>query len=74
MKKIDRATYKGIKRKNREEMNSFLTSLYRNGFRDGVESSGNADFRIKLSQVLNNTKGIGPVMYDRIMGKAKEME
>ena len=72
--KLDRSQYKQIKRMNRDDMNEFLERLYKNGFEDGVESSNNADFRIRLSQVLENTKGIGPKLYDRIMETEKGME
>lgn len=47
--------------------------IYQKGYRDGVKASSNADFRIMLSQVLNNTPGIGPKLYDRVMENAKEM-
>lgn len=69
---INRKTYKTIKKYDREEMNLFLAKVYQNGFKDGSEVGENTDFRIKLSEVLNKTKGIGPIMYDRIMEVAKE--
>lgn len=55
-------------------MEEYLTKVWRNGFNAGVESGDNADFRIKLSQVLNKSPGIGPKRYDDIMKVAKEME
>ncbi len=71
---INRKTYKAIKRMDRQEMEEFLARVYKNGFKDGTDAGNMADFRIKLSQVLNRTKGVGTVLYDRIMQNAKEME
>ena len=72
--KLDRTLYKKIKRMNREEMRQMLETQFSLGFNAGAESSNNADFRIRLSQVLENTKGIGPKLYDRIMETEKGME
>ena len=71
---LNRKTYKEIKKYNREQMENFLRIVYTEGFRDGVDAGDRTDFRIKLSQVLNNTKGIGPILYSRIMENAKEVE
>lgn len=71
---INRKTYKRIKKMDRQEMEKFLIETYRNGFKDGTESSNNADFRIRLSEILQETKGVGDKLYDRIMTKAKEVE
>lgn len=73
-KLINRSTYKRVKKMDRKEMESFLAKLYREGFQAGVEAGDNADFKIKLSKVLNKTKGIGTVMYNRIMESVKEEE
>lgn len=54
-------------------MEAFLANIYKIGFEDGVEAGDNADFKIKLVEVLENTKGIGPKLFDRIMGTVKEM-
>lgn len=71
---LNRKTYKAVKKMDRQEMESFFKDIYKLGFQDGVEAGDNADFRIQLSEVLNNTKGIGIKLYDRIMKTAKEME
>lgn len=73
-KLINRKTYKSVKKMDRQQMESFLANVYREGFQDGVEAGDNADFKIKLSKVLNKTKGIGTVMYNRIMESVKEEE
>lgn len=72
-KLINRKTYKAIKKMDRQEMETFLARIYHQGFQDGVEAGDNADFKIKLVEVLENTKGIGPKLFDRIMGTVKEM-
>lgn len=70
---INRKTYKAVKKMDRQEMEGFLATIYSEGFQDGIEAGDNADFKIKLSQVLNMTKGVGITLYDRIMENAKEM-
>lgn len=70
---LNRKTYKAIKKMDRQEMEAFFVDTYHQGFEDGVKAGDNADFKIQLSKVLNATKGIGPVMYDRIMETVKEM-
>lgn len=72
-KLINRKTYKEIKKMDRQEMEKFLARVYHQGFQDGAEAGDNADFKIKLVEVLENTKGIGPKLFDRIMGTVKEM-
>ena len=71
---INRKTYKEIKKMDRQDMELFLAKVYKNGFKDGTAAGDMADFKIRLSQTLNKTKGIGIVLYDRIMQTAKEME
>ena len=70
---INRKIYKKVKRMDRQEMEAFLADIYHQGFQDGVEAGDNADFKIKLVEVLENTKGIGPKLFDRIMKTVKEM-
>ena len=55
-------------------MEFFLANIYHKGFEDGVKASDNADFKIKLVQVLENTKGIGPKITNRILETVKGME
>lgn len=69
--RLDRSIYKKIKKMNREEMEGYLERLYKFAFQDGTEVSNHTDFKIKLSEVLNNTKGIGPKLYDKIMENIK---
>lgn len=75
MKKLlNRNIYKKVKKMDRQDMEIFLTGIYREGFRDGVEASNNADFKIKLVQVLKNTKGVGKKTTEKILNTLKEME
>ena len=71
---INRKMYKDIKKYDRQQMENFLKNIYSEGFRDGAETGDKIDFRIRLSEVLNKTKGIGATLYDRIMENAKEVE
>lgn len=70
---INRKTYKAVKKMDRQEMENFLADIYSQGFEDGVEAGDNADFKIKLVEVLNKTKGVGPKILDNVMKTAKEM-
>ncbi len=71
---INRKTYKKVKKMDRQEMEFFLANIYHKGFEDGVKASDNADFKIKLVQVLENTKGIGPKTMNKILNTVKEIE
>jgi len=70
---INRKIYKEIKRYDRQEMENFLVNIYHQGYQDGVKDGEKADFKIKLVEILEKTKGVGPKMFDRIMQTVKEM-
>ena len=55
-------------------MEIFLTNIYKDGFQDGANAGDNADFKIKLVQVLQNTKGVGEKTIEKVLGTLKEME
>ena len=55
-------------------MEIFLTNIYKDGFQDGVNAGDNADFKIKLVQVLQNTKGVGEKTIEKVLDTLKEME
>ena len=55
-------------------MEIFLTNIYKDGFQDGVNAGDNADFKIKLVQVLQNTKGVGEKTIEKALDTLKEME
>jgi len=70
---INRKIYKEIKRYDRQEMENFLVNIYHQGYQDRVKDGEKADFKIKLVEILEKTKGVGPKMFDRIMQTVKEM-
>ena len=70
---LNRKLYKAVKKMDRQEMEAFLMDTYKTGFNDGAEAGDTADFKIKLVEVLNKTKGVGPKTFDNIMQTAKEM-
>lgn len=71
---INRKMYKEIKKYDRQEMERFLANIYKQGFEDGAEAGDNADFKIKLVQVLQNTKGVGEKTIEKVLATVKEME
>ena len=58
---------------DREQIENFLAKIYSQGYEDGKEAAEMADFKIKLVQLLEKTKGVGPKTFDRIMETVKEM-
>lgn len=71
---INRKMYKEIKKYDRQEMERFLANIYKQGFEDGAEAGDNADFKIKLVQVLQNTKGVGEKTIEKVLGTLEEMD
>ena len=71
---INRKMYKDIKKYDRQEMERFLSTLYKEGFQDGAKSGDNADFKIKLVQVLQSTKGVGEKTIEKVLKTFKEMK
>ena len=55
-------------------METFLAEIYHQGFQDGARTSKQADFKIKLVQVLQNTKGVGEKTIEKVLDTLKEME
>ena len=54
-------------------MNNFCANIYHSGFKDGVDAGTKADLKILLHEILQDTKGIGPVLRDRIMETYKQL-
>lgn len=79
---FNRSLYKKIKKMDRQEMEIFFKTVekngkvvgYQQGFKEGKEVAENADFKIKLVQVLNKTKGIGDKTIKKVLNTLKEME
>lgn len=55
-------------------MEGYIMSIYNKGYEDGAKAAKIADFKIKLVQVLEKTKGIGPRTIDKVLNTLKEME
>lgn len=49
-------------------------SLYMRGYRDGKKAVQDVDFKIKIVQVLKNTKGVGMKTIEKALETLKEME
>ena len=55
-------------------MEEYLNNIYHQGFQAGVEAGNNADFKIKLVQVLSQTKGVGDKTISKVLTTLKEMD
>ena len=62
---INRTRYKDIKRYDHQQMEDFLTEVYKNGYADGKESVPGVE-RQDAEKALQDVKGIGPVVWNRI--------
>lgn len=69
---LNRKVYKDLKKKDHQQMNDFLTSLYKQGFDDGLKSAS-INYET-LKEVLLSIKGIGPLKAEAVINKIKEME
>lgn len=72
LKLITRKQYKEIKKMDRQQMEDFLAKVYVQGYEDGKEAAEMADFKIKLVQLLEKTKGVGPKITEKILQTLKE--
>lgn len=62
---INRTKYKDIKRYDHQQMEDFLTDVYKNGYADGKESVTGVE--------LQDVKGIGPIVWNRIKERLAEL-
>lgn len=69
---LNRKVYKDIKKKDHQQMNDYMTALYKQGFDDGLKSAS-INYEA-LKEVLLSVKGIGLVKADAVINKLKEME
>lgn len=69
---LNRKVYKDLKKKDHQQMNDFMTALYKQGFDDGLKSAI-INYEV-LKEVLLSVKGIGLVKADAVINKLKEME
>lgn len=71
---INRKDYKAIKKYDRNQMEMFLAKIYSRGFQDGAEAGEGADFKIKLVQVLQATKGVGEKTINNVLATLRAQE
>ena len=69
---INRTRYKDIKRYDHQQMEDFLTEVYKNGFIDGEESVTGVELH-DVEKALQDVKGIGPVVWNRINERLAEL-
>lgn len=69
---LNRKVYKDLKKKDHQQMNDFMTAVYKQGFDEGLKSAS-IDYEL-LKEVLLSVKGIGLVKADTVINKLKEME
>ena len=62
---INRTRYKDIKRYDHQQMEDFLTEVYKNGFIDGEASVTGVELQ-DVEKALQDVKGIGPVVWNKI--------
>ena len=69
---INRTRYKDIKRYDHQQMDEFLTEVYKNGYADGKESVPGVELQ-DVEKALRDVKGIGPVVWNRIKERLAEL-
>lgn len=69
---INRTKYKDIKRYDHQQMEDFLTDVYKNGYVDGKESMTGVELQ-DVEAALKDVKGIGPVVWNRIQERLAEL-
>lgn len=74
MRKLEltRKVYKDIKKKDHQQMNDYMTALYKQGFDDGL-TSASIDYDV-LKKVLLEVKGIGAVKAEAVINRLKELD
>lgn len=66
--------YKNIKKYTKVQMEIFIEETYKLGFEDGLKVNLDADFKIKLIQVLQNTKGVGDKTIEKVLETLKSLD
>ena len=74
MRKLEltRKVYKDIKKKDHQQMNDYLKTLYKLGFDDGI-ASASIDYDV-LKRVLLEVKGIGLIKAEAVINRLKELD
>lgn len=69
---INRVMYKNIKKYDHQQMEEFLTDVYKNGYADGKESVPGVELQ-DVEKALQGVKGIGPIVWNRIKERLAEL-
>lgn len=69
---INRVVYKNIKKYDHQQMEEFLTDVYKNGYQDGRASVPGIELE-DVKTALRGTKGIGPVVWQRITERLTDL-
>ena len=69
---LNRKVYKDIKKKDHQQMNDYMTALYKQGFDDGL-ASATIDYDV-LKKVLLEVKGIGLIKAEAVINRLKELD
>ena len=69
---INRTKYKDIKRYDHQQMEDFLTDVYKNGYVDGKESVTGVELQ-NVEAALKDVNGIVPVVWNRIQERLAEL-
>lgn len=69
---INRTRYKDIKRYDHQQMEDFLTDVYKNGYADGEASVTGVELQ-DVEAALKDVKGIGPVVWNRIQERLAKL-
>ena len=69
---LNRKVYKDLKKKDHQQMNDYMTALYKQGFDDGL-ASASIDYDV-LKKVLLEVKGIGVVKAEAVINRLKELD
>ena len=69
---LNRKVYKDIKKKDHQQMNDYMTALYKQGFDDGL-ASATIDYDV-LKKVLLEVKGIGLIKAEAVINRLKGLD
>ena len=69
---INRNLYKNIKKYDHQQMEEFLTDVYKNGYQDGRESVPGVELK-DVEEALRGPKEIGPVVWQRITERLADL-
>lgn len=72
MPTITRATYKSVKKFDRQQFEKFCMDLYEFGYEDGRESVPGVDLTM-VYEVIAGTKGIGPKKLEEIKARLEPL-